>query len=420
VSARRHVVLLSQYFPPEVGATQTRMREMARAFHRAGHRVTVICEFPNHPHGRIPAAYRGRLYSRETLDGYDVLRTWVKADPVKTAGSRMSFYLSYMLMATLAGLRRLGRVDLVVASSPPLPVAAAGWALSRLRRAPFVLDLRDLWPEAAVALGELTSRRVIRAAEGVERFLYRRAHLLSTVTEGYRRDIARRGADPQRIVLAPNGTLPDLFSPDRIDPSLRQRLGLEGRFVVTFAGLMGISQGLEFLLELAASYRDDPGIAFLLMGDGPRRAALADRVAAERLDNVVLHPQVPMEDAAPYLNASDLLLVTLRDVPGAFYGMVPIKLYDYLACRPPVLVAVPGRDGAPGQAEALLRESGGGVVARPEDIDSFRQAIESVRSDPAAAARMGEAGRRFAVPRFARPRIMDELVATVEASLAER
>ena len=410
------VVLLSQYFHPEVGATQTRLREMARAWQRAGHRVTVICEFPNHPHGVIPPEYRGKLYDEDELDGYRVLRTWVAANPVKTYGSRMSFYLSYAALASLAACRRLGRVDLVVASSPPLPVGLAGWAFSRLRRAPFVLDVRDLWPDAAVALGELTSPRVIRAAERAERFLYRSARFITTVTEGYRDDIAGKGIPREKILLAPNGTIPELFSPERADPDLKARLGLEGRFVVTFAGLLGLSQGLDFLLDLAASYREDPGVAFLIIGDGPRKAELERRIAEEGLGNVRLHPQVAVDEIAPFLNASDLLLVTLRNVPGAFYGMLPIKLYDYLACRPPVLVAVPGSDGRPGQAEALLHESGGGLAARPEDLASFRAAIDRLRADPEAARRMGEAGQQFVLPRFARHSIMDELV----AELAER
>ncbi len=414
------VLLVTQYFPPEMGATQTRLQEMARAFLRAGHEVTVICEFPNHPHGVIPEQYRGKRYCWEEFEGYRILRTWVSVDPEKTTRSRMGFYLSFMAMASLAGFKRLGRIDLVLASSPPLPVALAGHFLSVLRGAPLVLDIRDLWPDAAVALGELRNPLVIRVAKAVERFLYRRARLITSVTRGYSEEIIAEGADPAKLISAPNGTLPSLYGPDRVDPDLRKRLGLGDRFVVTFAGLMGLSQGLDFLLDLAMSYRDDPRIAFLLIGDGPRRQHLGDRIKAEGLDNVVLHPQVPLEEITPYLNASDLLLVTLRDIPDAFFGMVPIKLYDYLACKPPLLVAVPGKGELPGQAESLLTESGGGVTARPEDLASFRKAIEAVREDPAAAREMGEAGQRFVLPRFARESVMDGMVEAITDHLDRR
>ena len=405
------VVIVSQYFHPEVGATQTRARELAKAFLRAGHRVTVVCELPNHPHGVIPPEYRGKRFQWDELDGFRVLRVWVATSPEKNFQTRLAFYLSFMVMATLTAFKRLGKVDLVLATSPPLPVAAAGWALAFLRRARFVMDVRDLWPDAAVALGELSKPWMIRAAALLERFLYRRARLIPVVTRGFADAIVAKGISRDKLHWAPNGTLPELFSPDRADADLRDRLGLGDRFTVTFAGLMGIAQGMEFLLDLAASYRDDPGIVFLFMGDGPLRARLVERVEAEKLENVVFHPQVPLDEAAAYLNASDLLLVPLRDDP-VFATFIPSKLFDFLACRPPVLLAVPG------EAEELLTESGGGVAARPENLESFRAAVARVRGDAEAAREMGEAGQRFVLPRFSRSKVMDELVEKVVSTLA--
>ena len=400
------VIVLSQYFHPEVGATQTRARELARAFARAGYRVTVLCEFPCHPHGVIPAAYKGKLFEWDTLDGYRVLRVRVAASPVKSARRRLAFYFSYMLMAALCTFKRLGPVDLVLATSPPLPVAAGGWALAFSRRATFVMDVRDLWPAAAVALGELKQGWMIRLAERLELFLYRRARLIGAVTRGFVADISARGIAPAKLRWVPNGTLPEIFSPDAVDPGLRSRLGLDGQYLITFAGLFGIAQGMDFLLDLAASYREDEGLRFLFVGDGPLAARMRERIAAEKLANVILHPQVPLEQSAAFLNASDLLLVTLRADP-VFASFVPSKLFDCLACRPPVLLAVPG------EAAAMLAESGGGLAVRPEDLAAFRAAIARLRADPALAARMGEAGQRWVLPRFARPRIMDEWVAAI-------
>ncbi len=406
------VLVLSQYFHPEVGATQTRARELARAFARAGHRVTVICEFPNHPQGVIPARYRGRWTEWDRLDDFRVLRVRVAASPVKSFRTRLAFYLSYMLMATLCAFRRLGKVDLVLATSPPLPVAAAGAAIGILRRAPFVMDVRDLWPDAAVALGELKNPRALRLAAALERWLYRRARRITVVTRAFGAAIEAKGVPAAKLAWFPNGTQPELFGPDRVDPGLRARLGIaEDAYLVTFAGLFGIAQGMDFLLDLAASYRDDEGIVFLFLGDGPLGAPMAARVAAEGLaGRVRLHPQVPPEAAAAFLNASDLLLVPLKRDP-IFASFVPSKLFDCLACAPPVLLAVPG------EARALLTESGGGLYAEPEDLASFRAAIATLRGDPAAARRMGEAGQHFVLPRFARARVMDELVAAVTADL---
>jgi len=405
------VLVLSQYFHPEVGATQTRARELARAFARAGHRVTVICEFPNHPQGVIPERYRGRWTEWDALDGYRVLRVRVAASPVKTFRTRLAFYLSYMLMATLCAFRRLGKVDLVVATSPPLPVAAAGAALGILRRAPFVMDVRDLWTDAGAALGELKNPQALRLAAAMERWLYRRARQITVVTRAFGDAIAAKGVPREKLRWFPNGTQPALFGPEHVDPALRARLGIaEDAYLVAFAGLFGIPQGMDFLLDLAASYKEDPSIAFLFVGDGPLRARMAARVATEGLaPGVRLHPQVPTEAAAAYLNAADLLLVPLKRDP-IFASFVPSKLFDCLACAPPVLLAVPG------EARALLEESGGGLYAEPEDLASFRAAIATLRADPEAARRMGAAGRAFVLPRFERARVMDELVAVVTAT----
>ncbi|HEC33773.1 MAG TPA: glycosyltransferase WbuB, partial [Chloroflexi bacterium] len=170
------VLYLSQYFPPEVGATQTRAYEMATGLIRAGHQVTMLTEVPNHPEGIIRPEYRGRFWTRETLDGIDVIRVWVKTAPVKTMRTRLAFYLTYMLNATLAGLvLARGRYDVVYATSPPLFVGGAALALSLLRRIPLVFEVRDLWPESAVALGELENPRFIRWATWLEECCYRRA-----------------------------------------------------------------------------------------------------------------------------------------------------------------------------------------------------------------------------------------------------
>src|SRR5574342_1417632 len=181
------ILYLSQYFPPEVGATQTRAYEMARGLVRAGHQVTMIAEVPNHPSGIIPPRYRGKLYERSLWYGIEVIRVWVKASPVKNFRGRMAFYLSYMLMAALAGLSLArGKYDVIYTTSPPLFAGAAGLTLSYLRRIPLVFEVRDLWPESAVALGELRHPRAIKLAELLEKRCYQRARAIVVVTSGIR------------------------------------------------------------------------------------------------------------------------------------------------------------------------------------------------------------------------------------------
>jgi len=389
------ILYLSQYFPPEVGATQTRAFEMACNLVRLGHKVTMLSEIPNHPTGIIPPEYRGKLYERSELEGIDVLRLWVKTGPVKTTATRMAFYLSYMVSAFLAGIfLARGRYDAVYATSPPLFVACAGWALSRARRIPFVFEVRDLWPAVAVSLGELTNPRIIRLAESIERFLYRKAAAIVAVTRGFCRHIEGLGVPGDRIAWIANGTLPDLFDPARGDSGLKQQLGLEGRFVVTFAGLHGLAQGLPSILEAAALLQTQDRIRFLFIGEGPVKDELVGIRNQRGLTNVVFLPGVACDDVVAYLNASDALLVPLKD-DAIFETFIPSKLFDYMACARPIILSVPG------EAREILEEAGAGIYVPPEDPHRLAQAILDLSQDP-DLDRFGQAGRTFVVQRFSR------------------
>lgn len=403
-----HILFVSQYFTPEVGATQIRIHEFARACHRRGHRVTVLTEFPNHPYGRIPAAYRGRLVTRETLEGFTVLRVWVRASMEKTLWTRLAFYGSFAVMAAVCGLTMRGRPDVVVATSPPLPVGLAGWLIARLRGARFVLDVRDLWPAAIEAVGAVPRRAVLRAAGALEQFLYRRADHITAVTRGFVRYIRARVADPERVVWLSNGAATDLFDPARADPALRTRLGLAGRFVVTFAGLHGMAQGLDVVLEAAGRLRDRPEVVFLFIGDGPAKAQLMASATRLDLPNVRFLPTVPPTEVASYLTASDALLVPLRPHP-VFDTFVPSKLYDFLACARPVILMVDG------EAREILEASGAGIFAPAGSADGLAKAVLLLLETPEEdRRRMGARGRAYVLANYTRAQRSAELVALVE------
>lgn len=405
---------MTQYFTPEVGATQTRIHEFARACVTAGHRVTVLTEFPNHPHGRIPPEYRGRLATRETMDGFDVLRVWVFARPVKTFRTRMAFYLSFFALATLRGLFARGRVDIVFATSPPLPVGLAGWIVAKLRRARFVLDIRDLWPALAEAIGELRSPTSVGLATRLERFLYRNADRITAVTRGFVAHIGRTVVDPSRIVHLPNGAAANLFDPNRMDPSIRSRLGLDGRFVVSYAGLHGIVQGLGTVLDAATLLRDRAEVLFCMIGDGPSKAELQARAAAAGLANVRFLPPVPPAEITPFLTASDVLLVPLRRDP-VLRTFVPSKLFDYLACARPVILMVDG------EARTLLDEAEGGIFVEPEDAEGLSKAIlRLLDCGPQERSRIGSQGRAYVLANYTREAQGRRLVELLEAEVGAK
>jgi colanic acid biosynthesis glycosyl transferase WcaI len=401
------ILYLSQYFPPEVGATQTRAYEMARYLVSAGHEVTMLTEVPNHPSGVIPPEYRGKLYERADLEGIDVIRVWVKTSPEKTFITRMAFYLTYMIDAALAGLiLARGRYDVLYATSPPLFVGGAALSLSYLRRIPLVFEVRDLWPESAVALGEMTNPRAVAAAGKLEEMCYNRARCIVVVTEGIRRRLEDRGFGG-KVALIPNGANTDLFRPvPEAGAALRAELGLTGKFLVLYAGIHGVAQGLETVLEAARLVQGVPDIHFLFVGEGPRKAdlqALRNKLA---LTNVTMLAERPRSEMPAFLSAADVALVPLRGLE-LFRGAMPSKMFDAWACGCPVVLSIDG------EARQLLGMADAGVFVEAENAEQMARAILRLKEEPGKLRRYRENGRRFVEAHYSR----QHLAACLEALL---
>src|ERR1043166_4075578 len=228
------ITYVCHYFPPEPAAPAARVHEFARAWVESGHDVSVITTFPNHPVGRIPAAYRGRGWATEYMDGIRVLRCWLYAVPNRGVGRRGLDHLSFMVTALLFGLPRLGQVDVVIASSPTLFSAAAAWLIARLLGVPFVLEVRDLWPDAIVSLGLMRPGLAVRALEKLARFLYRQAAQIVVVTEAFADRLVEQGVARAKLAVIVNGADTQLFSPATDGAQVRAELGLDGRFVVAY------------------------------------------------------------------------------------------------------------------------------------------------------------------------------------------
>jgi glycosyltransferase involved in cell wall biosynthesis len=376
------VILLSQYFPPEVGATQSRAQSFAEYLAAQGHSVTVICEFPNHPHGVIPEIYRGRLYQDDRSNPYRVLRVRVLATQEKTQFTRMQFYLSYMtLAAAIAPLA--GRADVVFATSPPLFTGVAGLAVARFNRAPLVLDIRDLWPAAAVSLRQMGEGVPLRIAERLEMFLYREAAAVTAVTRPFCNRIDEiRARDPQAILL-PNGTLESFF----VDDDKRERLASPDEFLVTFAGTHGIAQALPSVLDAAERLNGSARFAFV--GEGPVKSLLVKETRDRQLSNVDFHAQRSPAMIPGVLRGSDALLVPLSAHP-TFAAFVPSKMIDFMAVGRPLIVS------AQGEAARILAASGAGLAVPPEDAEALAGAVRWLAANPDEAEEMGRRGRDFA------------------------
>ena len=398
------VLILSQYFTPEITAAPARLHPIAAGLAARGHEVEVICEVPNHPAGVVAPDYRGRLVQRRALDGFTATYVWVRASPAKTLVSRVASYGSYALGASLAGAVRR-RPSVVLASSPPLPVGAAGAAIAARFRVPWVLDVRDLWPEFAVALGELREGRALRAAEWLERRLYASAAAITTPTEPFRDHIAALAGDPAKVTVLPNGTTREWLAVGESEPA-REELGLPGdRYVWAYAGNLGIAQDVGTAVEAAGMLGD--GFQLLLVGDGPERAELERR--AEGLDpgSVRFTGLVEKPAAARYMRAADALLVPLVADPSVGRA-VPSKLFDCCAVARPVLVACPG------EPRRIASERGIGLPVTPGEPAELAAAVRRLRDDPGLSERLVTAGRAWASEHL-RDRQLDRLEGLLRA-----
>jgi colanic acid biosynthesis glycosyl transferase WcaI len=400
------ILYLSQYFPPEAGATQTRSYEMARNLVRLGHQVTMIAEIPNHPSGIIPPEYAGKWIERTDLEGIDVIRVWVKTSPEKSFRQRMLFYLSFMLASTFSGLfLARGHYDIVYATSPPLFVGASGLLIKLVKRLPLVFEVRDIWPASAVALGELSNPKAIKWATWLEETCYSHALKIVVVTQGIRSSLVQRGIPPEKIAFVPNGANTELFQfrPEARD-RVRSQLNLEGKFIAVYAGIHGIAQGLETLVETARLLKEHPDVHILLIGDGPKKKDVADLIRRLELSNLTLLPEQPRQQIPDYLSAADVALIPLRNLE-IFSSALPSKMFDAWACQLPVLLSVPG------EARQLMEGCEAGLYIPPEDPPALSEAILACQMQPQLRKKWGENGRRFTEANFSRQALAEKLAA---------
>lgn len=376
-----NVLVVSQYFAPEPGATQNRLAAFADGLVERGHRVTVICEQPNHPAGVFHPGYGRRPIVTERDGALTIYRLWVATSPRKTTARRLAFYGSFAAGAAATVLVKR-RHDVCFASSPPLPGVLAVCDAARARRTPVVVDVRDIWPAAAQALGELSNRRVISALEHAERRLYRQARRVTATTRPFCRHIDRV-AGMSRSVHLPNGALDDLVAHAAGSPPLRDE------FVVGYAGNLGIAQGLGIALDAAQELRGSIA-RFVLVGDGADGDNLRAEIARRGLTDVIeVRPGIPVAEVGAFLRSCDALLVPLRDHP-LLADFIPSKLYDAMAVGRPALVA------ARGEAAALTTGCGAGIVVEPEDGTGLATAVRYLIDSPSLARNLGRAGREAA------------------------
>jgi len=366
----------------------------------------VVTCTPNFPEGRPYPGYENRWHQVEHLDGIRVVRVKTYMAEIRGFVRRTLDHSSFMLGGVLAGAIER-RPDVVVATSPQFFSAIAGYQLARRWGAPFVLEVRDLWPASIAAVGAMRDGPLLRALERLELFLYARASAVVVVTEAFRADLIARGVSASKLHVVPNGADLDWCRPGVLDPDFCRQHELVGKFVVGYIGTLGMAHGLDRVLDAAELLRDAPDIVLFLAGAGAERDRLQARSSAATAHNVRLLPRQPKERVSVLWGACDASLITLTDRP-LFASVVPSKLFEAMGHGVPVLTSLPE-----GEATALVRREGCGVVVPVADARALAEAIRELARSPAKVAEL-RAHALAAAPRHSRERHASHMLAVLE------
>jgi glycosyltransferase involved in cell wall biosynthesis len=402
-----NITIISHYFWPEISAPSSRLLDMAKAWTAAGHRVTVVTNFPSHPTGIVPAAYRGKSFLIEQAHGLRIIRCRTYATANRGFVRKTAGHLVFMASSVAQAASALAGTEVLIASSPTLFSVVSAWVLSRRLGAPFVFEVRDLWPAIFAELGVIRSRPLLRAIEGLEVGLYRRSAAVVTVTRSFAAQIVGRGIDQAKVHVIPNGVDLELFAPGPQDSALWHRLGLDGKFVVLYCGAHGISHALGRVLQAALLLHDRRELHFLFVGEGAEKAQLREEAEALGLTNVTFLPGVERDQVPAFYRSAEVCLVPLRRVP-LFRSFVPSKMFEIMACGRPILGAVEG------EAAEILAASGAAVLVPPEDSRAIADAIHRLASEPALRAELAARGRPYAAAHYDRRALASDYAGLLE------
>jgi len=405
------ILFFSHYFPPEVNAPASRTYDHCVRWARAGHDVTVVTCAPNCPDGVVFPGYKNRFRPQvETVDGVRVVRVWTYLAPNTGTVWRIANFVSYLLSAVWASLR-MPRPDVVVATSPQFFCGWAGVLAGRLKRAPLVLEIRDIWPESIQAVGALGNRRLLRLLEWLERRMYGAARHIVAVGDGYRDNILRKVDVAGRISVITNGVDHRQFTPQPPDADLLRAWDLEGKFVCSYVGTIGMAHGLEVVIEAAKILRGKGrrDVVFCLVGDGAERRRLEQAAEQAGVGDLVVFPgRQPRHRIPAILASSSACLVHLKKCE-LFGAVIPSKIFETLAMGRPVIV------GVEGEARKIVMRSGAGVAMEPDSPPSLVAAVEQLADDPIAAARQGRAARQHVIRHYNRDALASRMLRQLKA-----
>lgn len=366
------ILFLSDNFPPEVNAPATRTYEHCIEWVKAGHEVTVITCFPNFPQGKVFDGYKNKLYQVEDIDGIKVIRVWSYISANKGFVKRILDYFSYAVSAFFVGLNK--KADIIIATSPQFFTAVSGSWLSFVKRTPWVMEVRDLWPESIKSVGAMNGdSKVFKFLEAWEKALYKVADSIVVVTDTFKEVISKRGIDPKKIFVVKNGVDLTKFKPIEKDKELLSQYSLDGKFLIGYIGTHGMAHALDFVLKTASKI-DDKQIHFLLIGDGAEKAKLVQLKNEMSIDNVTMLPFQPKTEIRRYIGLLDVALVNLKKTD-TFKTVIPSKIFENASMLKPILL------GVDGESRGIVERYNAGIAFEPENEKAFMEAIDKLKKD---------------------------------------
>lgn len=400
------ILFLSHYFPPEVNAPATRTYEHCRQWVKDGHQVTVVTCAPNHPQGKVYEGYRNRLYQRETRDGINVVRVWTFVTANEGFFKRTLNYLSYMCSAVVVSLL-LPKSDVVLSTSPQFFNGLAGYFVSRLLRIPWILEIRDLWPESIVAVGAIRNPAIVKMLEWVERFAYHKADRIVPVTDAFKTYIVGKGIEAEKIVVVKNGVDLAQYAPLDGIVSLADELGVNGKFVVSYFGTHGMAHHLETIFHAAHRLSNSKHVVFLMVGDGAERRALVRMKDTMALDNVMMLEQQPKSRMRELWGLSNVSLVLLKK-SDLFKTVIPSKIFESLAMAKPIIL------GVEGESAELIQSAQAGICIEPEQADDLAACVLELSQNAERCQELGRNGRTYVAEHFDRTVLARKLCSLIE------
>jgi len=396
------LLILTQYFPPEIGAPQNRLYELAVRLQQKGMDVSILTAMPNYPQMKVYEGYTGKWYATEMMSDLTVHRSWIYTTTSKGIFKRLLNYFSFVFSSFFVGWFKLGKFDYILCESPPLFLGKTAYALKKLKGAKLLFNVSDLWPESAERLGLVTNSLFLKLATWLEEFLYQHADLISGQTQGIVHNISQRFPS-KKIYWLPNGVDLNYYKADAVQADWRSQQHFKpDDFILLYAGIIGHAQGLEVMVNAAQQLKNNEHIKFVFVGSGPEKEKLQALKKQLSLNNVYFFDAVTKKEMPAIIAACNAAIVPLKRLD-LFKGAIPSKIFENLAMKKPILLGVEGE-----AKDLFITQGNAGLAFTPEDATDLAGKILQLYDNKDRTLQLGENGFRFVQEKFTRDKIANE------------